>query len=75
VEGVKAGQTANAASSRTEALFVTPASPPSADIFYVECPGVYPSDYKKTVYRKVRRPLRPLDDITWEDVERHQTFA
>jgi microcystin degradation protein MlrC len=54
---------------------VTPASPPSADIFYVECPGVYPSDYKKTVYRKVRRPLRPLDDITWEDVERHQTSA
>jgi microcystin degradation protein MlrC len=46
----------------------------SDDIFYVECPGVYPSDYKKTVYRKVRRPLRPLDAITWDDVERHQTF-
>ncbi len=47
----------------------------SADILYVECPGVYPSDYKKTDYRKVRRPLRPLDDITWEDVERNQTFG
>jgi microcystin degradation protein MlrC len=47
----------------------------SDDILYVECPGVYPSDYKKTPYRKVRRPLRPLDDITWEDVERNQTFA
>jgi hypothetical protein len=32
-------------------------------------------DYKKAVYQKVRRPLRPLDDITWEDVERHQTFG
>jgi microcystin degradation protein MlrC len=47
----------------------------SDDILYVECPGVYPSDYKKTPYRKVRRPLRPLDDITWADVERNQTFA
>jgi microcystin degradation protein MlrC len=47
----------------------------SDDILYVECPGVYPMDYKKTDYRKVRRPLRPLDDITWEDVERNQTFA
>ncbi|MEM7022233.1 MAG: M81 family metallopeptidase [Pseudomonadota bacterium] len=47
----------------------------SDDILYVECQGVYPMDYLKTDYRKVRRPLRPLDDITWEDVERHQTFG
>ncbi|HEX5078062.1 MAG TPA: M81 family metallopeptidase [Geminicoccaceae bacterium] len=47
----------------------------SSDILYVECPGVYPSDYRKTPYHKVRRPLRPLDDITWADVERNQTFA
>ena len=46
----------------------------SKDILYVETPGVYPSDYHNTVYRKVRRPLRPLDDIRWEDVERHQGF-
>ncbi|MEM7024100.1 MAG: M81 family metallopeptidase [Pseudomonadota bacterium] len=47
----------------------------SDDILYVECPGVYPMDYAKTEYNNVRRPLRPLDDITWEDVERHQTFG
>jgi microcystin degradation protein MlrC len=47
----------------------------SDDILYVECPGVYPMDYQKTDYRKVRRPLRPLDDITWADVERHQCFG
>ncbi len=46
----------------------------SEDILYVECPGVYPSDYHATDYRKVRRPLWPLDDITWEDVERAQSF-
>lgn len=46
----------------------------SEDILYVETPGVYPSDYHNTDYQKVRRPLRPLDDITWEDVERHQEF-
>jgi microcystin degradation protein MlrC len=47
----------------------------SGDILYVETPGVYPSDYHATVYHKVRRPLRPLDDIGWEEVERHQGFA
>ena len=38
-------------------------------------PGVYPSDYHATDYQKLRRPLWPLDDITWPDVERHQTFS
>ena len=47
----------------------------SEDIHYVECPGVYPSDYHATDYRKVRRPLWPLDDIAFDQVERHQTFA
>jgi microcystin degradation protein MlrC len=47
----------------------------SEDILYVETPGVYPSDYNKTDYRKVRRPLRPLDDIEWEDVEKNQGFS
>jgi microcystin degradation protein MlrC len=47
----------------------------SDDILYVECPGVYPMDYLKTDYGKVRRPLRPLDAITWADVEAHQTFG
>ena len=46
----------------------------SQDILYVETPGVYPSDYHSTEFRKVRRPLRPLDSISWEDVEQHQTF-
>ena len=46
----------------------------SEDILYVECPGVYPSDYHATDYRKVRRPLWPLDDIGWDDVERNQSF-
>ena len=46
----------------------------SQDILYVETPGVYPSDYHSTEFRKVRRPLRPLDTISWEDVEQHQTF-
>ena len=47
----------------------------SEDIYYVETPGVYPSDYKNTIYSKVRRPLRPLDDISWDDVEQHQLFS
>jgi microcystin degradation protein MlrC len=47
----------------------------SADILYVACPGVYPSDPRQTAYRKVRRPLWPLDDIAWPEVERHQTFG
>lgn len=46
----------------------------SEDILYVECPGVYPSDYHATDYRKVRRPLWPLDDVAFDEVERHQTF-
>lgn len=46
----------------------------SKDILYVECPGVYPSDYRATPYVQVRRPLRPLDEITWEQVEREQSF-
>ncbi|MGI9334716.1 MAG: MlrC C-terminal domain-containing protein, partial [Gammaproteobacteria bacterium] len=46
----------------------------SEDILYVACPGVYPSDYHTTDYRKLRRPLWPLDDIAWEDVEGHQSF-
>jgi hypothetical protein len=33
------------------------------------------NDYLKTDYGKVRRPLRPLDTITWADVEAHQTFG
>lgn len=44
----------------------------SDDILYVATPGIYPSDYHATTYRKVRRPLRPLDDIDWSDVERNQ---
>jgi microcystin degradation protein MlrC len=47
----------------------------SADILYVECPGLYPVDYHKAGYTRVRRPLWPLDDIDWAEVERHQTFA
>lgn len=47
----------------------------SDDILYVACPGVYPSDYQTAGYSKVRRPLWPLDDIDWAEVERHQTFS
>jgi microcystin degradation protein MlrC len=47
----------------------------SADILYVECPGLYPVDYHEAGYTRVRRPLWPLDDIDWAAVERHQIFA
>ena len=47
----------------------------SEDILYVATPGVYPSNYHNTEYHKVRRPLRPLDDISWEDVEQQQSFS
>lgn len=47
----------------------------SDDILYVECPGVYPSDYHAAGYQKVRRPLWPLDDIGWDEVLAHQAFA
>ena len=47
----------------------------SDEIIYVECEGIYPSDYHKAGYKRVRRPLLPLDPITWEDVELCQTFS
>ncbi|MEO1018531.1 MAG: MlrC C-terminal domain-containing protein, partial [Pseudomonadota bacterium] len=47
----------------------------SDEIIYVECEGVYPSDYHKAGYRRVRRPLLPLDPITWADVEKNQLFS
>ncbi len=47
----------------------------SDEIIYVECDGVYPSDYLTAGYTKIRRPLYPIDPITWVDVEQHQAFS
>ncbi len=37
-------------------------------ILHVSARGCYPSDPKKTNYKNLRRPLWPIDDLSWSDV-------
>lgn len=41
--------------------FHTAFAPLAADIIYVNCGGPYPPDPSKIPYRKIRRPIAPLD--------------
>jgi microcystin degradation protein MlrC len=44
--------------------FYTAFAPLAAEIIYVNCGGPYPPDPAKIPYRKIRRPIAPLDAAT-----------
>jgi microcystin degradation protein MlrC len=40
-------------------------APIAADILYLDTGGPFPSDPTRVTYKKVRRPLAPLDGQPW----------